>query len=63
MVDTPKESQVHVCLGISYMLVLYHFKFMFSTLVLNLYSRMSKGLMWGSLLMVVKSLFLTVNFT
>jgi hypothetical protein len=45
----PKESQVHVCLGISYMLASYHFGFMCSTLVLNLYSRTSKGLRMGEL--------------
>jgi hypothetical protein len=45
----PKESQVQVCLGISYMLASYHFGFMFSTLVHNLYSRTSKGLSVGEL--------------
>jgi hypothetical protein len=45
----PKESQVQLCLGISYMLAPYNFGFMFSTLVLNLYSRMSKGLSVGEL--------------
>jgi hypothetical protein len=45
----PKESQVQVCLGISYMLASYRFGFMFSNLVLNLYSRTSKGLSVGEL--------------
>jgi hypothetical protein len=43
------------------MLASYHFGFMFFTLVLNYYSRMSKGLSVRSLLTVVKSIFSIVS--
>jgi hypothetical protein len=47
MVDTPKESQVQVCLGTCLHYIILGF--MFSTLVLNLYLRTSKGLSVGEL--------------